>query len=56
MPHVQAGDLRKGDDISSCESCGRLLYWGPHFSEEEDDKRDEATPKAAPPKVRRAPS
>lgn len=52
--------LRKGDEILDCESCGRLLYWGGHFPEEnkaaEDaaaakgTKKPEKAPKAAPTK------
>ena len=54
VPHIQFVALKKGKDITSCQSCGRLLHWAGHFPEEEPDNKDEATPKAAPPRVRSA--
>lgn len=55
VPHLQYVALKKGDDILTCESCGRLLYWGGHFPDEEEaaKKKKEKAPKAAPPKVRK---
>jgi hypothetical protein len=41
--------LRKGDEIPGCESCGRLLYWSGHFPDEQkDDPAETAKPKSAP--------
>lgn len=58
VPHQIYVQLRKGDDILACESCGRLLFWTGHFPEEEEaekaKKKGEAAPKAAPAKVRNA--
>ena len=55
VPHLQYVTLKKGDDILTCESCGRLLYWGGHFPDEEEPKKKaEKAPKAAPPKVRKS--
>lgn len=55
VPHLQFGTLKKGEEIMTCESCGRLLYWGGHFPEEDEEaKAAENAPKAAPPKVRKA--
>ena len=34
VPHASYVELRKGTEIKSCESCGRLLYWQGHFPEE----------------------
>jgi len=57
VPHQVYTQLRKGDEIPSCESCGRLLYWIGHFPKEEADreKAKEAKPKASPPKKRPLP-
>ncbi len=57
VPHQQYVALRKGDEIISCESCGRLLFWGPHFKESEEEiaKRNEAKPKQSPPQRRATP-
>ena len=38
--------LRNAEVIEACESCGRLLYWGGLFPEE--DKPKDVAPKAAP--------
>jgi hypothetical protein len=46
IPHQIYVQLRKGDEILDCESCGRLLYWGGHFPED-DDKKAEPKPKAS---------
>ncbi|MEM6995137.1 MAG: C4-type zinc ribbon domain-containing protein [Myxococcota bacterium] len=54
VPHLQFVTLKKGQEILTCESCGRLLYWAGHFPDEKEEKRDEPAPKAAPPKVRKA--
>ena len=58
VPHQIYVHLRKGDDIQACESCGRLLYWGAHFPEDDEaakkKKKGEAAPKAAPAQVRGA--
>jgi len=48
VPHQTFVALRKGEEIHSCESCGRLLYWKGLFSEEETT--DEPKTKAAPEK------
>ncbi len=53
VPHLQFVQLKKGQDITACESCGRLLYWAGHFPGDDEEKKDEAVPKAAPPKVRK---
>lgn len=55
VPHVQYMQLKKGQEIIGCESCGRLLYFTGHFPEEEAEeaKKNEAAPKLAPPKLRR---
>jgi uncharacterized protein len=47
IPHQIYVQLRKGDEIPDCESCGRLLYWSGHFPEEAEKKK-EAQPKASP--------
>ena len=52
VPHVQYVALKKGDDITSCQSCGRLLYFIGLFPEQEPKDKNEAAPKAAPPQVR----
>lgn len=55
IPHQIYVVLRKGDEIPSCESCGRLLYWGGHFPDDEEQQaKKEAAPKAAAP-ARRPP-
>lgn len=54
IPHQIYVVLRKGDEIPSCESCGRLLYWGGHFPDEEAAPKNEAAPKVAAP-ARRPP-
>ncbi|PRP95862.1 putative zinc ribbon domain protein [Enhygromyxa salina] len=38
--------LRNAEIIALCESCGRMLYWGGLFPDE--DKPEETKPKAAP--------
>jgi hypothetical protein len=49
IPHQIFVVLRKGDEIPSCESCGRLLYWSGHFPDTaEEGAKEEAVPKAAP--------
>ncbi|MEM6292562.1 MAG: C4-type zinc ribbon domain-containing protein [Myxococcota bacterium] len=48
VPHQTFVALRKGQEIFSCESCGRLLYWKGLFPEEEADTGPKA--KAAPEK------
>jgi|SRR5690606_36982668 len=50
VPHQVYTQLRKGDDIPSCESCGRFLYWIGHFPKEEEEraKANEAKPKVGP--------
>jgi len=53
VPHLQYVALKKGEDILTCESCGRLLYWEGHFPDEDEPKKNEKAPKAAPPKVRK---
>jgi hypothetical protein len=53
IPHQIYVQLRKGEEIESCESCGRLLYWSGHFPKGED-KKNEPAPKASPPKRRPA--
>lgn len=54
IPHQIYVVLRKGDEIPSCESCGRLLYWGGHFPDpDEAAAKPENAPKASP-AVRRA--
>lgn len=52
IPHQVFVLLRKADEIPSCESCGRLLYWSGHFPETTETGKDEAVPKAAPPSRR----
>jgi uncharacterized protein len=55
VPHQVYVVLRKGDDITACESCGRLLYWQGHFVQDPDEAGDDkakAKPKASPPKKR----
>lgn len=47
IPHQIYVQLRKGDDIPDCESCGRLVYWAGHFAEE-SEKSKEPEPKASP--------
>lgn len=56
VPHQVYTQLRKGDEIPSCESCGRLLYFIGHFPKEEEEqaKAQEAKPKASPAKKRPA--
>ncbi len=56
VPHQIYVVLRKGDEIPSCESCGRLMYWGGHFPDpaEAEAAKNEPAPKASPPS-RRAP-
>jgi uncharacterized protein len=51
IPHQIYVLLRKGDEIPSCESCGRLLYWSGHFPDEA--AKSEPAPKASPPSARR---
>ncbi len=53
VPHQIYVQLRRGDEIPSCESCGRLLYWSGHFPKEESKTKDRE-PKASPPKKRSA--
>lgn len=53
IPHQIYVLLRKGDEILSCESCGRLLYWSGHFPDEAT--ASEPAPKASPPTARRVP-
>ncbi len=48
VPHQTFVALRKGDEIHSCESCGRLLYWKGLFPEDEGPSEPKA--KAAPEK------
>ncbi len=48
VPHQTFVALRKGEEIHSCESCGRLLYWKGLFPE--DDTSSEPKAKAAPEK------
>lgn len=54
IPHQIYVVLRKGDEIPSCESCGRLLYWGGHFPDDPETAKNEPAPKASPTPVRRA--
>ncbi len=49
VPHQTFVSLRKGEEIHSCESCGRLLYWKGLFNDEESTG-NEPKPKAAPAK------
>jgi hypothetical protein len=53
VPHQVYVALRKGQEVLTCESCGRLLYWAGHFPKEEDAK-NEPKVKAAPPQRRPA--
>lgn len=46
VAHQTYVSLRGADSISSCENCGRLLYWAGLFPD--DDKPREPKPKAAP--------
>lgn len=57
VPHQTYTQLRKGEEIMSCESCGRLLYWIGHFKDEEEAraKEKENKPKVSPPQKRPAP-
>jgi len=57
VPHQVYTQLRKGDEVPTCESCGRLVYWLGHFSNEEveREKAAEAKPKASPAKRRPVP-
>jgi len=49
IPHQIYVQLRRGDEIPGCESCGRLLYWSGHFPDEQkDDAAEQAKPKSAP--------
>ncbi len=48
VPHQTFVALRKGEEIFSCESCGRLIYWKGLFPEEETSSEPKA--KAAPEK------
>lgn len=34
VPHSQYVELRHGNSVEPCESCGRLMYWQGHFPEE----------------------
>jgi predicted nucleic acid-binding Zn-ribbon protein len=52
VPHQVYVSLRKGQEVPTCESCGRLLYWSGHFPKEE--AKNEAKVKAAPPQRRPA--
>lgn len=54
VPHQVYTQLRKGEDIPACESCGRLLYWAGHFPKEEEARKAERKPKVSPPKKRGA--
>lgn len=57
VPHQTYVQLRKGEDLMSCESCGRMLYWGGHFKKEEEEaaKNKGPKPKASPPQKRVVP-
>lgn len=46
VPHQTYVSLRAAEVIPLCESCGRMLYWGGLFPE--DDKPAEPKPKSAP--------
>ena len=48
VPHQTFVALRKGEEIHSCESCGRLLFWKGLFPEEETTEGSKT--KAAPEK------
>ncbi|MCR9161079.1 MAG: zinc ribbon domain-containing protein [Nannocystaceae bacterium] len=48
VPHQTFVALRKGEEIHSCESCGRLLFWKGLFPE--DEATGEPKAKAAPEK------
>jgi predicted nucleic acid-binding Zn-ribbon protein len=50
VPHQVYVSLRKGQEVLTCESCGRLLYWSGHFPKEEP--KSEPKVKAAPPQRR----
>lgn len=52
VPHQVYTQLRKGEEIPACESCGRLLYWSGHFPKEEEARKAERKPKLSPPKKR----
>jgi predicted nucleic acid-binding Zn-ribbon protein len=52
VPHQVYVSLRKGQEVPTCESCGRLMYWSGHFPKEE--AKNEAKVKAAPPQRRPA--
>lgn len=54
VPHQTFVALRKGEEIHSCESCGRLLFWKGLFPEEEISSEPKA--KAAPEKRAAKPS
>jgi len=49
VPHQTGVSLRKGEEIHSCENCGRLLYWKGLFPDD-DEASPEAKAKAAPEK------
>jgi predicted nucleic acid-binding Zn-ribbon protein len=48
VPHQTFVALRKGEEIHSCENCGRLLFWKGLFPE--DDTSSDNKTKAAPEK------
>lgn len=54
VPHQTFVALRKGEEIHSCESCGRLLFWKGLFPE--DEATGEPKAKAAPEKRAAKPS
>ena len=53
VSHMRYVELKKGNDIMACESCGRLLFWAGHFPDEDAEADHGPKPKAAPPKVRK---
>ncbi len=48
VAHINYMRLLKGQEIVSCESCHRLLYWAGHFPSADEAKQNEPKPKAAP--------
>jgi predicted nucleic acid-binding Zn-ribbon protein len=48
VAHQTYTDLRKGDIVPICESCGRLLYWAGLFPEELDRLRAKEAGDTAP--------
>lgn len=48
VPHQTYVSLRAAEIIPLCENCGRMLYWGGLFPDEDAKSKSEPKPKSAP--------